>query len=613
MFQNTPLLSWSLVAVIVGRSLSSEDVALTSHSSMTLAVTTLVSPAFISSCGRPRKCTVSPDSFCTNNFPRQHCSSLRFFPLISDSNTKSFVLQGVSSSHHPSSVLQSNIVPLDDVSDDNVVDDTVEEDAYVDENSADKIVEATDVGMFVDAIDFDEEEDDEEEENEEEYDDEDGDETCFDNDPAIPLADFDLVTQAEQVNKDNLFQINQYISKSLGIELEYASISVQDLFLPFKRNSTEGIISLSNFDPIFRMPMKKDGFFPLIKKLLVRQTMKRIMKRYTWDDIKVKKMAPQASTFVLIGSPGTGKSLLFFLAAVWKASRGKQPILYLRRSGVEPISIFYMFPDGPNKVGMHFKRLQENESMKNKALADLPQICFPLEEAINKVLPSQPQSVVFLDGPRHDDKVNTFQGNFEHLCTSGGYPQPKNQDRNKIFVWALDGWSEKEMIQALCLFYGQVKKEAREIYYICGGCMRDAASAVTNEGKELVMEDLNTTVNGLQDAEVRIAIRQIFNQDVSQNRLRTITVFNKKHKHLTDIYYLLHKVDSKFVQELLLKRGGLLQARQAYIDAVEVDKSELAGWSYKSYWHKWFEIKKPNGIKYFRARGNNQPATAKGI
>jgi hypothetical protein len=75
----------------------------------------------------------------------------------------------------------------------------------IDKNSADKIVETMDVGMYVDAIDFDEEED-EEEENEEEYDDEDGDETCFDNDPAIPLADFDLVTQAEQVNKDNLFK-----------------------------------------------------------------------------------------------------------------------------------------------------------------------------------------------------------------------------------------------------------------------------------------------------------------------------------------------------------------------------------------------------------------------
>jgi hypothetical protein len=272
-----------------------------------------------------------------------------------------------------------------------------------------------------------------------------------------------------------------------------------------------------------------------------------------------------------------------------------------------------MFPDGPNKVGMYYKRLSNQECEDIKEVQNLEQIRFPLGKAIRTVLPLQPPPLVFLDGPKHDDKVNTFQGIFQHLCTSGGYPQPKNEDRNKIVVWALDGWSKKEMINALCLFYGQDKKEAREIYRICGGCMRDAALAVTNEGKELVMENLNTTVNGLRDAEVRVAIRQTINHDASQDRLRTITVFNKKHKRLTDVNHLLHKVDSKFIRELLLKRGGLSQARLAYIDAVEVYESELAGWSYKSYWHKWFEIKKPNGIKYFRARGNNQPATAKGI
>jgi hypothetical protein len=185
----------------------------------------------------------------------------------------------------------------------------------------------------------------------------------------------------------------------------------------------------------------------------------------------------------------------------------------------------------------------KEESIKNKALPDLPRICLPLEDAIKEVLPSQPQPTAFLDGPKHDDKVNTFQSNFEHLCTSVGYPQPKNEDRNKIFVWALDVWSEKEMIQALCLFYGQAKKEAREIYHICGGCMRDAASAVTKEGKAVVMENLNTTVSELRDADIRVAMRQTINQDVSQNRLQTITVFNKKHKRLTDVNHLLHKVD----------------------------------------------------------------------
>jgi hypothetical protein len=239
--------------------------------------------------------------------------------------------------------------------------------------------------------------------------------------------------------------------------------------------------------------------------------------------------------------------------------------MYLRKTGIEPVSIFYIFPDGPNQVGMYYKRLNDDDYEDNEELENLREIRYPLQQAIKTFLPLQPRPLLFLDGPKHDDKLNTFGNRFPHLCTSGGYPQPKNEDRNKICVWALDGWSRQEMIKALCLFYGQDKKEAREIYRICGGCMRDAALAVTTEGKVEVMESLNTTVNELPDAAIRIALKQTINQDVSQNRLWTISVFNKKHKRLTDIDHLLHRVDSEYVLELLEKRGGLLQLRQAYM------------------------------------------------
>jgi hypothetical protein len=276
------MLSRSLVALIMTRALSSEDVALTSYGSTALAVATFVPSAFISPFGRPRKYSLSSDSSCRNKFARQRRSSLLFFPLVNDGDTTSFALRGMLSSHHPTSVLQSN---TDDIDND------------VHQNYTDEIDETADDDNY----------DKEEEAIKDEYDDEDGDDTCYDNEAADAISNTDLVAQLTK-NEIALLEINRKIEKSVGVKLEYVSISVQDLFLPFKKNASEEFISLAAFDPIFT---ETDEFFPSIRKVFVRPTMKRIMKRYTWDRVKMRKRAPRAKSFVLVGSPGTGKSLLF--------------------------------------------------------------------------------------------------------------------------------------------------------------------------------------------------------------------------------------------------------------------------------------------------------------
>jgi hypothetical protein len=239
---------------------------------------------------------------------------------------------------------------------------------------------------------------------------------------------------------------------------------------------------------------------------------------------------------------------------------------------------------------------------------NLDQIRYPLQNAIKTFFPSQPRPLVFLDGPEHDDKDNTFQGIFEHLCTTGGYPQPNNEVEDKICVWALDGWSKKDMTKALLSLYGQDRRKARKIYRICGGCMRHASQAITKEGRVSVRAHLESTVNNLTDAKVRIAHRQSINQDRNENRLRTIFVEYNNHKLMTDVLFLRHKVDSKFVMKLLEKRGGLAHFRLAYIDGIDVlDDPRLAVSAYEAYWHTWFQLQCPNGIIYFRDVGKNRP------
>jgi hypothetical protein len=87
----------------------------------------------------------------------------------------------ISSSHHPTSVKQSNTLPLDSESHDDVVDDTEDVENYADKVGPKEVDENYANGPDTDGEEvYDDIEEEEEEEIENEYDDEDGDDTCFD-------------------------------------------------------------------------------------------------------------------------------------------------------------------------------------------------------------------------------------------------------------------------------------------------------------------------------------------------------------------------------------------------------------------------------------------------
>jgi hypothetical protein len=383
-----------------------------------------------------------------------------------------------------------------------------------------------------------------------------------------------------------------------------------------KPNQGHEIISLENFHPLFFDPIKKENFFPTIKKLFVRRTMKRLMKRYTWDSTKMDVITDfNATDWILIGSPGIGKSLLFFLAAVWKASKGKQPVVYIRKSGKEPMSIFYMFPDGVNTVGMYFKRLSETEyEDKIDTLKTLKQIRTPLREALNAHAPLKQRPLWFVVGPKHDDKANSIEETAHFRCTSGGFPQPKSEDALRVCVWVLDAWTKKEMTRALFLLYDLNEEEAHEIYELSGGCMRNATRALNEIGRDRVMDDLASNVRNIPDQNIRIITKQSINQNLGYNLIRMIFVENKKKKHMqmTDIGNFYHIVDSKFVLKLLENRGGLPELRRAYMESEDdLKKASIAAGFYELYWHQWFKITKPCNITFLQDATGDQPLSAK--
>jgi hypothetical protein len=442
-------------------------------------------------------------------------------------------------------------------------------------------------------------EDEQEEDDDDAYIIEDADDTCYDNEPEGPSY------VNEQEFEDNLLRINGNLSSSLGITLEYASISVQDLFLPFKQDSAKNeTISLSNFYPLYVQSNEGEDelFFPKMEKMLVRPSMKRLMKRFTWNQTKMRERAPDAMRWVLIGSPGTGKSLLFFLAAVWKASKEKQPIVYLRKGRKEQISIFYMFPNGPNKVGVYFKRISNKDVEDNHVLTTLMQIFRPLNSAIKTHLHSKPRPLWFVDGPKYDDKGNALDDLCDYSCSSGGYPRLKNEEQGKVLIWVLDRWSKKEIISALCLIYGQQKTKAQEIYHVTGGCMRDAAKCVTDGGMDEVKADLKDAMEAIKKDEMVLVSRGTENPSLSSNRVRMSFVDDKKSKQMSDIGNLLHKVDSYHVIKLMQFCGSLMELRTLFMEAQGTyGDVNIAAAFYEAYWHKWFETTTPlDGMTFYR-------------
>jgi hypothetical protein len=276
-------------------------------------------------------------------------------------------------------------------------------------------------------------------------------------------------------NEEIFAEINQSLMENVGFELRYVSVDVTESYFEplWTQSSTSKTISLERFDPL-RLEDEDDKFFPKVRNLLVRSGMKRIFRRFQNDVMK-----PAGDRRALLGSPGTGKSLLFFLAAVWKAAYGGQKVVYLRKTTAEPISIFYMFPDGEDKVGFYFKRFKRSEVSKNKKkLQYLDLVLGPILLAVEPHLVELGDALLFVDGPAHDDKDNALADFFDYFCSSAGYPQPKTEAYPYFLFWILEGWSRDEVIDALTTIHNTTKDVAIEIYKICGGKIREGVRAI---------------------------------------------------------------------------------------------------------------------------------------
>ena len=204
------------------------------------------------------------------------------------------------------------------------------------------------------------------------------------------------------------------------------------------------ILDLSFLDDL-RLPKNKEKFLSP-EKIYVRNCMRQIFGLFVEDVTETAeggKMRPDTRTTAFIGSPGVGKSILSFCAALYQAQTTN--VIYYRRtkSLSERASVFVMSPGkSAGKVTVWFNR---KLLLRGKEGLDV------FSNEVERFVIPRDQYYAYIDGPRYDNNENTLGGMYDYLCTSGGMPGYKDEEVGKR-LWILDGWKSGDALHALKMY-----------------------------------------------------------------------------------------------------------------------------------------------------------------
>lgn len=362
-----------------------------------------------------------------------------------------------------------------------------------------------------------------------------------------------------------------------------SSDSLKRLFAPFLENSQqEEVVDLDDFLGGLRMADDDDPFLP--RRIYMRNCMRVIFGYFRHDVLK------RNSNRVLLGSPGVGKSVLFFIAALYNVEvKNSLPVVYLRKTREEKqVSAFAIFR---TENGLRVFWCRDIEKEKYKGTATCRRVVAALFGLETR------QCVVFLDGPRHDEEkdLNAF---YEYFCTSGGHPLPKNAQKD-MFLWILDGWSQAETV-ALFKLLGRTEEDAIEAHTICGGCVRDMLEYTggDDDSRKLIRNTLERLVGRLNEGNISLVMTSTSrnNDDDSGNPDRLRTMFNGDCEIPHMLPAAIQIVDSAFVMTCLRGRLNLESYLRALKFGKEIGSGTIVGVYFEEIIHQWFTDSPPTGI-----------------
>lgn len=324
-----------------------------------------------------------------------------------------------------------------------------------------------------------------------------------------------------------------------------------------------------------------EKFFP--NRIFIRDCMKTMWRRFQQDGVSY------GSNRVLLGSPGVGKSVFFFIAAMYKASvQVDVPVVYVRQTREEPnVSAFVMFRTPGGSLKIFSCRTLDKEGRIPSTIKRVAK-CFGWTELV--------QYTSFLDGPRHDDD-KVLNAYYHYFCTSGGHPLPKNA-QDDLYLWILDGWTEDAVVA-----YGKFlnrESECLEAYRVFGGCIRDInkylyGDEVSRTQKRVALKALVNRV-AKDQVDLILTTTSRSNDDDSKNSDRLRMMFNGESESDRLPEEPIQIIDSPFVARLLRDRQTMESYHSALVKGKVIGSGSIVGIYFEELLHQWFKDTLPQGV-----------------
>jgi hypothetical protein len=207
----------------------------------------------------------------------------------------------------------------------------------------------------------------------------------------------------------------------------------------------------------------------------------KLYARDCMDEIFNELIVSKEIRTIVIGSPGVGKSILAFVAALCYASFGKKEVLFLRKTSVfkELVSLFFIqaIEGKPGYVQVAFNR----KISKKLTLRDIA------EEVINQIMNvdifvAQDTLKAICDGPKHDATPDLVQDLSADLVTSSGHPRVSDEAEPTTRMLPLSAWSGNEMKDGLKILRGVEAACAGKITDLVGVKIRPALRLLNRDG-----------------------------------------------------------------------------------------------------------------------------------
>jgi hypothetical protein len=355
----------------------------------------------------------------------------------------------------------------------------------------------------------------------------------------------------------------------------------------------------------------------------------------------------RVNTQVLIGSPGIGKSILFFLHALWLTLDSETKVMYWRKASEDETSIILLcmeasqkgaagnqsvrilcrdnipFERNINDIYMYWMQRAFPELFDGEDLEEMPL----LEGFVTELLRAKTVTM-FADGPKHTDTNDTKTGGIHFLCSSSGHPLPANDQNTSKIVSLLCGWKQHDLI--LCLknystkemgerlwneqialnddsadedsvqFDGDEQAGENEVYtlaqkiddvvdhvyYFTGGRVRDALKLLRGRiTLAKFQSDAVSLVGTLPTGAVDLSIHGKYGTKSAKSFDRLRTYFELER---TDPAEYIQIVDSGYTLSILGDRDMGDKYLEAYKEAIKLGEMHMAGHHFEKMMHQVF-------------------------